>query len=269
MKAPDIPGYTVARPLLGGGMADLFVAHDHQRRRVVIRCLKPAYARDRKIVKRFMASASILARLDHPHIAKCLDARKKRGSVYMIREYVDARNLRKLILNRDPLLAENTLSLIRQIAGALQYIHASGYLHLDIKPENILVDDNGHVTLIDFDLAMPRRGRAVKLKQLPGTPAYLPPETLAQHTVDEQTDIYSLGVTCFEMLTYHKPFEADTQERATALQMDPAVEPTPMREYNRQVPGALETILCKCLAKEPARRYPSMSLVVRDLEAIL
>jgi serine/threonine-protein kinase len=187
----------------------------------------------------------------------------------MVLEFIDSRTLRDLILYRDVLLTQNVLSLMRQMAAAVFHIHQSGYLHLDLKPENILICNDGHVVLIDFDLAMKRKRRPVKIKNLPGTPSYIAPETLTKHVVDEASDIYSFGVICYEMLTYHKPFEGDKIEQVRAAQVDPAIPPTRLRQHNPNVPAALESLVLKCLAKQVTDRYPSMSLVIRDLEAIV
>jgi serine/threonine-protein kinase len=188
---------------------------------------------------------------------------------FMVLEYIESRTLRDLILGRDALLTQNVLSLMRQMAAALFYIHDSGFLHLDIKPENIIVQNDGHVVLIDFDLAIPTKRWFKRIHALPGTPFYMAPETLTRRIVDEKSDIYSFGVTCYEMLTYHKPFEGDRIETVRSAQVNPTIAPTRLRQHNPEVPATLEALVLKCLAKKPVDRYPSMSLVIRDLEQIL
>lgn len=269
MSTREFAGYSIVRNLAGGGMTRLYVGLDSQQTRVVVRCLTEEYAKKWGARRHFFSSADVLARLNHPHIVKLIKKGYEGRIPYMVLEFVDSRTLRDLILYRDALLSDNVLSLMRQIAAALFYIHSSGYLHLDLKPENILVRHDGHVVLIDFDLAMKRKSRPVKVKQLPGTPSYIAPETLTKHVVDECSDIYSFGVTCYEMLTYHKPFEGDKIEQVRAAQIDPAIPPTRLRHHNPAVPAALESLVLKCLAKRPEDRYPSMSLVIRDLEAII
>ncbi len=269
MNTREFAGYSIVRNLAGGGMTRLFVALDSQQNRVVIRYLLEEWSRRWFVRRHFFQSAEIMKQLNHPSIVKLIKTGYEGSIPYMILEYVESRTLRDLILYRDPLLVHNVLSLIRQMAAALFYIHSAGYLHLDLKPENILVRDDGHVMLIDFDLAMKSRHRPVKIKQLPGTPSYIPPETLTKHLVDERADIYSFGVTCYEMLTYHKPFEGDKIELVRAAQVDPSIPATRLRHHNPAVPAALESMVLKCLAKQPDDRYPSMSLVIRDLEAII
>lgn len=269
MNTREFAGFSIVRNLAGGGMTRLYVALDGQQNRVVIRILTDEWARHRKFRKSFFHSAEILAKLDHPSIVKLVKTGCEGSIPYMALQFIESRSLRDLILYRDPLLTENVLSLMRQIAAAVFYIHSSGYLHLDLKPENILVQPDGHVVIIDFDLAIKRKRRPVRIKQLPGTPSYVAPETLTKHLVDEGADIYSFGVTCYEMLTYHKPFEGDKIEMVRAMQVDPNIPPTRLRQHNPSVPAALESLVLKCLAKQPAERYPSMSLVIRDLEALI
>lgn len=269
MTLREFAGYTIVRDLTGGGMAHLFVARDPQQARVVVRVLKDNYLRDRQAHKRFLHAAEVLAKLRHPNIVRLLRTGREGDVPFMVLEYVEGRNLRDLILHRDALLTRHPLPLIRQMAAALYHVHASGFLHLDFKPENLIVRADGHVVLVDFDLAIERGTGAVRLREVPGTPAYIAPEVLTERAVDERADIFSFGVTAYEVLCFHKPFEAPTAEQARALQIDPRMPATPLEKYNPNVPAALRAIVLKCLAKPLEARYPSMSLVVKDLEAIL
>jgi len=269
MKAESIPGYSIVRQLSGGGMTELYVARDRNDRRVVVRFPKDGYVRDRKLRANFAKAARILQSLDHPNIIRLVDFLEIHRTPVMVLQYVESRTVRDLLIKRDPLLTENGLSLIRQIAAALFHVHHRGFLHLDLKPENLLVEPDGHVWLIDFDLAIERRSKPVKLKQLPGTRAYLAPEAIRERKVDERTDIYSFGMTAYEMMTLHRPFEGETIDQILAAHLDPRLQPTPPRAHNSSIPPALEGLLLKCLAKLPDNRYPSMSLVIKDLEAIV
>jgi eukaryotic-like serine/threonine-protein kinase len=269
MSTREFAGYSIVRNLAGGGMTRLYVGLDRQQNRVVVRHLTEEWARSRKVRKNFFRSAEIMSLLNHPNIVRLVEAGEEGGIPYMVLQFVESRTLRDLILYRDPLLTQNVLSLMRQMAAALFYIHGTGYLHLDVKPENILIQNDGHVVLIDFDLAIKTKRWSKKIRQLPGTPSYIAPETLTKHVVDETSDIYSFGVTCYEMLTYHKPFEGDKIEIVRAAQIDPKIPPVRPRQHNPAVPAALESLVLKCIAKQPGERYPSMSLVIRDLEAII
>ena len=269
MIGQEFAGYTITRRLASGGMTYLYVAVDRNQHRVVLRRLKPDYIKDKRIRASFMHGAEILNKLHHPNIVKLNKAGLFQDEPFMTLEYVESRSMRDLIQTKAPLLYENILTMFRQMAAALNHVHAMGFWHLDFKPENLIVRDDGLVVLIDFDLALERKPKPVKLTPLPGTPAYLPPETLTKSTVDDQTDIFSFGVTAYEILTGHKPFEGVTQEDAKRNQIDPNTRPMRITNHNIRIPIQLETLIFKCLAKRPEERYPSISLVTRDFETMV
>jgi serine/threonine-protein kinase len=186
----------------------------------------------------------------------------------MVLENIESRTLRDILLYREPLLTDNVMIFIRQLANVIQYIHSRGYLHLDIKPENILIRPDGRLVLIDFDLALPRKRFFKKLTTISGTTAYVPPETLVEHTADDRADIYAFFICCYEMLTIHKPYEGEKIEQVRAAQVDPKIPPVPIRQHNPNVPAALASLVMKCIAKNPADRYPDMVLVLRDLDKL-
>lgn len=265
----EFAGYQVTRRLASGGMTHLYVGVDPQQNRVVIRRLKPEYIKDRRIRTTFLQGAQVLSQLSHPNVVRFINAGMYRDEPFIVVEFVEARNLRDLILRKDPLLYQNVLTIMRQMAAAVSYVHVAGFNHLDIKPENFVVRNDGLVILIDFDLAIPRKNKPTKLSPLPGTFAYLPPETLMKNLVDDQTDIYAFGVTCYEMMTGHKPFEGVTIEDARRAQMDPNGRPMHFRFHNVTLPPVLENMIFKCLAYRQNDRYPSMALVMRDLETMV
>lgn len=269
MTGQEFAGYSITRRLASGGMTYLFVGVDAMQNRVVIRRLKPEYVRDRRTRTNFLHGAEVLAKLHHPNVVRLIKAGTYQDEPYTVVEYVEARNLRELILRKDPLVYQNILTIMRQMAAALSFVHLSGYLHLDFKPENLIVRNDGLVILIDFDLALERKPKPIKLSPLPGTFAYLPPETLTRSLVDDQTDIYAFGVTCYEMLTGHKPYEGVTLDDARRAQTDPNARPMRLRFHNVNVPPAMENLVFKCLAYRQEDRYPSISLVMRDLETMV
>lgn len=269
MTGQEFAGYAITRRLASGGMTHLYVGVDGQQQRVVIRRLKPEYLRDKRVRAQLLHGAEILSKLHHPNLVRLIKAGTFQDEPFTVLEYVEARNLRELILKKDPLISQNMLSMMRQMAAALSCVHVAGYLHLDFKPENLIVRNDGLVILVDFDLAIERKPKPVKLSPLPGTYSYLPPETLIKSMVDDQTDIYSFGVTCYEMLTGHKPFEGITQEDGKRMQLDPNGHPRRLRLHAVNVPPAMETLIFKCLAYRQIDRYPSMSLVIRDLETMV
>jgi serine/threonine-protein kinase len=141
-------------------------------------------------------------------------------------------------------------------------------MHLDFKPENVLITRNGSVRLIDFDLAQPIPEKPLKLSKNPGTPGYMAPEQLQREGVDPRADIFAYGVAAYELLTNHKPFPGETPAEILAAQLNDA-GPIPPREHNPDLPHALEKVVLKCLAREPDRRYPFMSVLSHDLQSAL
>lgn len=268
----EIPGYSITRSMGSGGMTRLYVALDPQQNRYVIRVLNADCERDRRSRKRFFEGAEILQKLHtprpHPNLVRLVKAGVVDHTSYMVLRYVESRTLRDLIMTRDPLLTNNVIVFIRQLARVIQYVHAKGFLHLDIKPENLLIRPDGRLVLIDFDMAVPRKRFFKKLPVLAGTTAYVPPEMLATRVADDRADVYAFGVTCYEMLTFHKPYEGEKIEQVRAAQVDPKIPPTPIKQYNSAVPSALGELVMKCLAKNPADRYPDMVLVLRDLDRL-
>ncbi|HMP88994.1 MAG TPA: serine/threonine-protein kinase [Kiritimatiellia bacterium] len=269
MIGQDFAGYTITRKLTNGGMTQLYVAVDRSQHRVVLRRLKPDYVRDRRIRNSFLHGAEILNKIHHPNVVRLIKAGLFQDEPFMALEYVEAKNLRDLILNKSPLLYQNVLTMFRQMAAAINYVHQMGFWHLDFKPENLIVRDDGLIILVDFDLALERKPKPVKLSPLPGTFAYLPPESLTKSLVDDQTDIFSFGVTSYEILTGRKPFEGVTPDDAKRNQVDPNIRPMRLSLHNVRVPIQLETLIFKCLAKRQEERYPSTSLIVRDLETMV
>ena len=269
MTGQEFAGFAITRRLAAGGMTYLYVGVDQNQNRYVIRRLRPEFIRDRRIRASFMHAAEVLAKLHHPNVVRLVQAGNQGDEPYMVLEYVDSRSLRDLIQRKDPLLSSNVLSIMRQMAASLTYVHMSGFLHLDFKPENLIVRNDGLVVLVDFDLAIERKPKPVKISPLPGTFAYLPPETLTRNLVDDQTDIYSFGVTCYEMLCGHKPFEGISADEAKREQLDPNAHIRRLKYYQVSVAPALETLIFKCLAHRQTDRYPSMSLVMRDLETMV
>lgn len=269
----EFAGYSITRSISGGGMTKLYVAIDAQQTRYVIRVLDAVSARDRTSRTRFFRGGEVIARLNspkpHPNIVPFVKAGYEGKTPYMVLEYVESRTLRDLILYRDPLLTENVMVFIRQLAGVIQYIHARGYLHLDVKPENILIRPDGRLVLIDFDLAIPRKRFFKKLANVSGTTAYVPPETLLARTADDRADIYAFGICCYEMLTFHKPYEGEKIDMVRAAQLDPKTPPTPIRQHNPGIPAGVANLVMKCIAKKPEDRYPDMTLVLRDLNHLI
>lgn len=269
MTLKQIAGYSIVRTLAVGGTAQLYLALDHRDRHVLIRTLRPEYQHRHRYIKQFMHAASLLEKINHPNIVEMLETGKSHHVPYMILSYYPSPHLRQRILHKEAMLHEQPIPIIRQMADVLYYLHSRHILHLDFKPENILISDGGTITLLDFDLARIYKNKKIHVKDLPGTPAYIAPEVLFSQRADEQADIYSFGITCYELITFHKPFEHHSHAREQQQQYDSTTPPTPVSHYRDDVPDALSSMIFKCLAKRPEDRYPSMSLVLKDLQGLV
>jgi serine/threonine-protein kinase len=190
------------------------------------------------------------------------------GTLYLLMDYIEASNLKLLIARQDPVLTENVAQILIDMALGLNHVHESGFMHLDFKPENILVTGNSNVRLIDFDLAQPILEKPKKMSGNPGTPGYMSPEQLQGKPINARVDIFAYGVAAYELLTNHKPFPGETPAEILAAQLEPA-GPIPPREHNPDMPAALEKVILKCLALEPDRRHPFVSVLVHELQSAL
>jgi serine/threonine-protein kinase len=183
-------------------------------------------------------------------------------------EYIEAASLKELYARHDPLLLENVAQILIDMALGLEAVHESGYMHLDFKPENVLVTRNGHVRLIDFDLAQPIPERPKKMSKNPGTPAYMSPEQLQRQPIDGRVDVFAYGVAAYELLTNQKPFPGDSPGEILAKQINRS-DFVPPRQHNPDIPPAMEKVILKCIEHDPDRRYPFLSVLVRDVKAAL
>jgi serine/threonine protein kinase len=253
---------------LGGMLADVYLAIDRGGQRYALRLLREAFRDERSTVRQFLETSEVNQNFDHPNVIKLLAFGKIERVPFAALEYVESSNLKEAMVRNDPYVAEHALDILRQTAHGLKHIHDRGYLHLDMKPENLLVPHGGYVRIIDFDLAIPRPPKPKKLRRLSGTLAFLAPELIAEQLVDERADIFALGVIAYKLLTGKEPMTAMTRKEMLAKYADSRLHFTPPRRHNPRIPPALEKIILNCLEKEPARRYPAMSLVVRDLQLL-
>ena len=258
--------YALVRALGSGGMAKVYLAHDEVLGRdVALKMLRGAYAEDEEFVERFKREAQSAASLSHPNIVAVHDrGRTGDGSYYIAMEYVPGGTLKDRIVRDGALAPGVSAGVAEQIADALSAAHEHGVIHRDIKPQNALVTRSGDVKVTDFGIARAAASPSVTATSVVlGTAAYMSPEQAQGRVVGPQTDLYSLGVVLYEMLTGALPFEA---ENPIALSLKHVNEPAPSpREANPEVPEALDEITLKLLAKEPADRYPSASALADDL----
>jgi serine/threonine protein kinase len=252
-----------------GGMADIWLATDAQQKPYALRKLHDNLRFNFAARRRFGRGCDILAHIhNHEHVIGYLEHGKIDGRLYCLMEYVESSNLKQLMLRQDPVMSENIGNILIDMAVALEHVHDSGFMHLDFKPENVLITRNAAVRLVDFDLAQPRPEKPVKSSRNPGTPAYMAPEQLRREPFDHRADIFAFGVTAFELLAGRKPFLGETPDEILRKQLDRTGFVTP-RELNAEVPAALEKTILKCIERDPDKRHPIVSVLVLELKAAL
>ena len=255
--------------LNSGGMAEIWLVTDNRGKPYALRRLKRELRFSFSARRQFWRGCKILAELnDRDHIVGYVEHGKAGGTCYLTMDYVEADNLKELYARHDPVLTENVAQIIIDMATGLSHIHESGYMHLDFKPENVLVSRNGAVRLIDFDLAQPFPEEPVRLPKNAGTPGYMPPEQLKREPLDGRADIYAFGVAAYELLTNQKPFPGATPGEILSAQLSPA-GPIAPRDHNPDIPPLLENVILKCLHIQPERRYATAGILVRDLHQAL
>ena len=208
--------------------------------------------------ERFVVEARAAGRLSHAGIVTIFDVREEAETraPYLVMEYVEGQSLQKLLSRENrTLLLSTTLYLIQEVAEALHYAHAQGVVHRDIKPANILVDADGHAKIADFGIAKLNQTDLTVPGQVLGSPAYMAPEQLRDEGVDARSDLFSLGVILYQMLTGHRPFQGNSTTTVCFKLVNH--EPLPVSAFESQLPPELDTIVSRAIAKDPAQRYQS------------
>ena len=258
-------------PLLGqGGFAVVFRARDHGLNRdVAVKVLDTAGAPAPTLSERFVREAQTIARLEHPNIVPIYEVGQQAELLYLAMRCVDGPSLRQLLGSRPMhrLSAGDAGRVARAVADALSYAHAEGVVHRDIKPDNILLDKRGNVLVTDFGIA--KAAQAATAAQLTtegmiiGTPPYMSPEQASGDTVDGRSDIYSLGIVLYQMLSGGPPFDGDSSAKIIAQQL--TAVPRDIRELRSDVTPELGAVLARMLAKDPAERYQNAGEASRAL----
>jgi serine/threonine-protein kinase len=261
--------YYLQELINSGGMADIWLATDSQGKAYALRRLHPRLRFNFVARRRFIQGCKILAQIhDHEHIVGYVEHGRAAGTIYLVMDYVEAASLKELYANHDPLLLENVAQILIDMVSGLEHLHENGYMHLDFKPENVLVTRNAGVRLIDFDLAQPLPSKPKKMSKNPGTPAYMSPEQLQRLPIDGRVDIFAYGVAAYELLTNQKPFPGETPDEILRRQMDHSTF-IPPRQHNPEIPAAMEQVILKCLERDPNKRYPFLSVLAREVKAAL
>ncbi|HTU89190.1 MAG TPA: protein kinase [Gemmataceae bacterium] len=270
----DLTGRTLAdfhilRHLGQGGMGQVYLAEQISlKRKVALKILRPELAADSTALQRFKAEATAVAQATHANIVQIYAIGEADGIAYMALEYVEGRNLREYLLKKGPPELLLSLSIMRQVASALQRAAELGIIHRDIKPENILLTRKGEVKVADFGLSRCLAGDrpALNLTQsgvTMGTPLYMSPEQVEGKPVDSRTDIYSFGVTCYHMLAGHPPFQGESPFEVALQHVRD--EPKPLNDIRPDLPAALCAIVHKMMAKDLGERYQTGRELLKDI----
>lgn len=259
--------YQVVRRLGTGGMAEVYEAFDRVLgRTVAVKVLHPSYSQDPNFVARFRREAQAAANLTHPNIVAVYDWGQLKNTYYIVMEKVEGKNLKDLISHQGALPLSIAIDIAKQVASALSFAHKRGVIHRDIKPHNILITEDGTAKVADFGIAQADSTSLTQEGMVVGTAQYISPEQAEGLAATEASDIYSLGVVLFEMLTGISPFQGDTP---VAVALKHLQEPVPsLRDVNPEIPGEVEAVVLKCLAKNPLDRYQSALDFRADLEKI-
>jgi serine/threonine-protein kinase len=252
-----------------GGMAEIWLATDPEGVTYAIRKLHDKLRLNFLAKRRFFRGCEILSQIhNHEGVINYYEHGKIGGIPYCLMEYVEGSNLKILLNNGDPILHEYVANILIDMAVGLEHVHDSGFMHLDFKPENVLVTRNANVRLVDFDLARPIPEKPEKASKNPGTPAYMAPEQLLRQPFDHRVDIFAFGVTAFELLTGQKPFGSDIPDEILKRQVDRSNFFTP-RQINEAIPANVEKTILKALERDPDKRHPIMSVLVHELKTAL
>jgi eukaryotic-like serine/threonine-protein kinase len=253
-----------------GGMSSVFKARDTLlERNVALKILHERHVEDDEYVERFRREARAVARLSHPNIVTVIDRGEADGRQFIVFEFVDGENLKDLITREGPLPVDEAARIAGDIARGLAFAHAQGLVHRDVKPQNVLLNGDGRPQVTDFGIArsLDVEKGVTQTGTVLGTSNYIAPEQATGDHVDQQSDIYSLGVVLFELLTSRLPFEGDN---FVAIAMRHINEPAPdVRTFRGDIPPRVAQAVARALEKDPARRFPSMDAFAAELEAAL
>lgn len=249
-----------------GGMANVYRAHDTiDDRTVAIKILKDEYLGNEEFIRRFKNESKAIAVLSHPNIVKVYDVSFGDRIQYIVEEYIDGITLKDYLSQQKEIKWKEAIHFTIQILRALQHAHEKGIVHRDIKPQNIMLLQDGTIKVTDFGIARFSRSetRTMTGKTI-GSVHYIAPEQARGDLTDEKADIYSVGVMLYEMVTGRLPFEADNAVSVAIMQLQ--ADPKPPREINPSLPEGLEEITMKAMQKDPSQRYQSASEMLRDIE---
>jgi eukaryotic-like serine/threonine-protein kinase len=261
--------YELEKHVGSGGMSKVYRAHDRLlERTVALKILHEHYSQDDEYVERFRREARAVAQIAHPNVVTVIDRGEHEGRQFIVFEYVDGENLKQLVEREGSLPIRQVIHLGLQVASALASAHERGVVHRDVKPQNVLLSEDGLPKVTDFGIARSADVESVTLTgTVMGTSEYLSPEQARGEAVDVRSDVYSLGAILYELCTGRVPYPG---ENPVSVAMRHLHEPVPsVRERRRDVPRRLEAAIRRALAKDPEERFASMGELIAELEACL
>lgn len=261
--------YRIERPIGGGGMANVYLAHDIiLDREVAIKVLRLEFANDPEFIERFDREAQAATSLAHPNIVNIYDVGEEDHILYMVMEYVDGLTLKEYIVKHGPVAVDEAVRIMKQLTDAIAHAHANGLIHRDIKPQNILVDQSGHVKVTDFGIAIALSATSLtQTNSILGSVHYLSPEQARGGMATKKSDIYSLGIVLYELLTAQLPFSGQSP---ISIALKHLQNETPsVRQLNPNVPQSVENIVLQATAKDPFHRFENVYEMEMALDAAL
>ncbi|MEH7460956.1 Stk1 family PASTA domain-containing Ser/Thr kinase [Bacillus thuringiensis] len=261
--------YKLLKMIGGGGMANVYLAHDDiLDRDVAVKMLRLDYSNNEEFIKRFHREAQSVTTLSHPNIVNMYDVGEEDGIYYLVMEYVPGQTLKQYIQQRGLLPVEEAIAIMEQLTAAMAHAHHFEIVHRDIKPHNILIRNDGVVKVTDFGIATATSATTIThTNSVLGSVHYLSPEQARGGVANKQSDIYSLGIVMFELLTGRPPFSGESAV-SIALKHLQNETPSPKR-WNPDIPQSVENIILKATAKDPFHRYQSVNAMRRDIETAL
>ncbi|WP_045515312.1 Stk1 family PASTA domain-containing Ser/Thr kinase [Neobacillus niacini] len=261
--------YKVLEMIGGGGMANVYLAHDMiLDRDVAVKMLRLDFANDEEFIRRFRREAQSATSLAHPSIVSIYDVGEENDLYFIVMEYVEGQTLKQYIQQNSPLQVQDTIEIMKQLTSAISHAHQNHIIHRDIKPQNILVDRFGNVKITDFGIAMALSATSItQTNSVLGSVHYLSPEQARGGMANRKSDIYSLGIVMFELLTGRLPFSG---ESAVSIALKHLQSETPsVRRWNPNIPQSVENIVLKATAKDSFHRYNSVDEMEEDLRTAL
>ncbi|HXI03770.1 MAG TPA: protein kinase [Candidatus Saccharimonadales bacterium] len=276
VDAPAAPGSLAPGKIVGnryrilatigmGGMGMVYKALDLELSvPVALKVIRTEYVGNEKILERFKKEITIARKVTHKNVARIYDFGESEGVKYISMEYIEGEDLARIIERDGAIPVDKAISILRQCCAALAEAHAQGVVHRDLKPHNVMLDSRGDVHLMDFGIALSQETRGLtKTGAILGTAEYMSPEQAEGKPTDTRSDVYSLGITFYEALTGTVPFSGDTQWQVIRKHIQE--RPRPLRKIRAEIPVWLETLVLKCLEKDPDHRYQQVNQIIEDL----